>query len=158
MFRTLLTIAAAMSLTGIAHAQQSLGCLSEEAAREQFKSGELAKLPNYTAGPGARVQQQHPDTYMFGQAKHLGEGTAMPFVFCQYSNHVGLVAMFGVPVESTLQPLKGCDFGACRTEPWWRTEYVESDPADSKLMQVCVIDRDGQSYPSVGCRFVMRKQ
>jgi hypothetical protein len=144
-----------LAAAGAAHAQEDLGCLPEGAVREDFAAGRLSDMPNYREGPGARVQQQHPATNLSGQAKHLGGDGRQAYVFCQYSNHVGWVVMFGVPVAGTTDPITGCTTEACRAKPWWRTEYTESDPTDTKQLQVCVVERDGVVYPSTGCRFIV---
>lgn len=130
--------------------------MTEEIARQQFASNSLSKLPNYAEGPGARVQRQHPDTHLFGQAKYVSANDGRSFGLCQYFNHVGWVAVFGVAVVGTREPLQGCESAECRSKPWWRTEYVESDPADEKTMQVCMVERDGEAFPSLGCGFILQ--
>ena len=153
MIRRLVATFLSLCVAGAANAQAELICPSEEVAREQFTSRALSQYPNYSEGGGARVQHQHPSTHLFGQAKHIAREGRGAVGFCQYSNHVGLVATFAVRIEGTTAPLHGCDSAECRSKPWWRTEYVESDPADEMLMQVCVVDRGGETFPSIGCRF-----
>lgn len=137
-----------------ADAQDAMFCPGEDAVRVAFASGDVGAYPNYAEGGGARVQKQHPDTYIFGQAKTVAQNEGATVGICQYSNHVGVVAMFAMIVKGTVDPLEGCPEHACRAKPWWRTEYVESDPADWTLMQVCVVDRNGLAMPSVGCGFL----
>lgn len=158
MFRPLLATICVLVFADVALAQEPLGCLTEETARQQFASNSLSHLPNYTEGAGARVQRQHANTHLFGQAKHVAISGGPSLGFCQYSNHVGLVVTYGFRIAGTLDPLQGCRSAECRANPWWRTEYVESDPADKKLMQVCMVERDGQAFPSLGCRFILQPQ
>jgi hypothetical protein len=153
MIRPLVATFLSLCAAGAANAQAELSCPSEEVAREQFTSRVLSQYPNYSEGGGARVQHQYPSTHLFGQAKHIAREGRGAVGLCQYSNHVGLVVTFAVPIEGTIEPLHGCDSAECRSKPWWRTEYMESDPADEKLMQVCVIDRNDETFPSSDCRF-----
>lgn len=138
-------------------------CPNAEEGRQLYQSGELAKQPNFAESPsgGARVQQQHPNTYLFGQAKYInwdGRGVAV----CQYSNHVGLVATF-VRLQKLAVGLKSnCKHKRCEGESHWRNEHTNSTLQEDKLGQenifVCVETKNEIEYPSTLCGYSAAKK
>lgn len=147
--------------TNLVYAQErQYHCVDGEEARELFLSNELAKAPNYSESAGARVQRQHPTTTMFGHAKYIDHQDDSPTAMvCNYSNHVGSVAIYIGVGARTATPLDACDAGDCGAEPYWRQEYIESYPEQDQLgreqLYVCMFDRDGVAYPNVGCGFIL---
>lgn len=132
-------------------------CLSDVDSIEAFESKDMERAPNYTVAPfgGARVQKQHPETYMFAQAKYFKEDDAGAAV-CQYSNHVGLVATYLITNVRPVDSLKGCEQASCKAKPHWREEWVESKPEGPRgedTMFVCVQTIGGLDRPSSDCEF-----
>lgn len=128
-------------------------CLSPDAAREAFKTKELVGKDYYEESHGARVQREHPNTYMFSQTKYV---THFDAAICNYSNHVGLVFV-QVFTRSLRSQENECNDASCRTSAHWREEWTESTPnldrpGEERLL-VCMEERDGVAYPSVGCSF-----
>lgn len=125
-------------------------CPGEEYARNAIETGDAASWPNYSEGPGMRVQRQHPQTGLWAQAKYIA-WSDQQIGICQYYNSVGHVATMLVPVEGRGRP--GQDYQ-------WRTEWTETDPASDRegqeTLETCVEDRDGTQWPGVGCAFLIR--
>ena len=124
---------------------------SGEYARKAIISGDVEKWPNFSPGPAMRVQQQHPKTALTGQAKYV-EGNGTTGAICQYYNHIGFaITMVAVGVTQ----LESND------KSYWRKEYTESTPEqddpDNLMMEVCMIDKNGLAYMSVGCKFLLPK-
>lgn len=122
-------------------------CWSDEKALELFNSREWANHPNYS---------EHPNTHLFGQIKIVDS-----IILCQYSNHVGLV--FTVYAQDAITKKEDkCDAKECRSEPHWRSEWIEGKPQqdDPKRthLDVCVIELNEIAYPSVGCAYSVPKQ
>ncbi|MEM1381556.1 MAG: hypothetical protein AAGH41_13125 [Pseudomonadota bacterium] len=137
-------VAAALALSFL---QPDGTCPSASDAQAAFVSGSASEWPNYTEGPGARVQRQYPDTVLTAQAKFvpLDENGA---AVCQYSNHVGWVittALLGATKGDTI-----------RTS-YWRSEFTGSDPSQDQpgreTVDVCMKKQRRQAVPSVGCAF-----
>ena len=131
-------------------------CMEDEIARAFFATGALVAMPNYTEGPGARVQRQYHQTHMYGHAKFIGSSES-GFAACAYSNHVGWVFIYG---DKSVTPKRldiDCDSDACKADPHWRLEFMESSPDLDKPGQeqiyVCVETKKGLDFPSIGCHF-----
>lgn len=128
-------------------ANTTWSCADAETARQAFADGSASEEPNYSEGPAARVQRQHPDTGMIGQAKFI-EGNQRTAGICQYYNHIGWIYTtvrldsFKLPVDAPIG---------------WRNEYRESypeqDKAGEEMMEVCMEETNGLFWPSVKCGF-----
>ena len=131
-------------------------CMDPEIARAFFAAQGLAAMPNYTEGPGSRVQRQHPQTYMYGQAKFIKQ-TDGGFAICSYSNHVGWVAIYGDKIHVPTVKVTKCEKPDCESLPRWRLEYSESSPDQDRpgqeQLHVCVENKGSVEHPSFGCRF-----
>lgn len=125
-------------------------CPGEEYARNAIETGDAASWPNYSEGPGMRVQRQHPQTGLWALAKYIA-WSDQQIGICQYYNSVGHVATMLVPVEG--RGLPGEDFQ-------WRMEWSETDPGSDRegreMLETCVENRDGSQWPGVGCAFIIR--
>ena len=132
-------------------------CFDDKQALVAFNSGVLKDLPGYTepADGGTRVQQEHPQTYMFGQSRFLKSKVGTRAV-CQYHNHVGVVAYFTVGSVNTVDGLEACDTATCKSKPHWRNEWTNSDfenPDDHYTLYICMETVDGFERPSTACKF-----
>ena len=161
-FKISIVIAAGLAIfSSGAFAQDGLfACPDGEQARVMFKDGRMATYPSYAEGDGARVQKQHPETYLFAQAKFRNAGFAGVGI-CQYSNHVGWVAMFAADTVARSVQHDGCQAGTCNDIPRWRSEHTNASPQHDRPGQetifVCVKDKNGIAHPSAACRFQMTK-
>lgn len=145
---SLISLAAVVVTASPALANTIWSCADAETARQAFLDRSANLEPNYTEGPAARVQRQHPDTGMIGQAKFI-DGNQRTAGICQYYNHIGWIYTT-VRLNYTKLPVD--------TPVGWRSEYRESypeqDKAGEEMIEVCMEERDGLFWPSVGCGFV----
>jgi hypothetical protein len=74
--------------------------------------------PTSGVRPAARVQRQHPNTGLIGQAKFIDTGERS-VALCQDSSHIG-VLLTTAAVDAAKGPLED---GA-----YWRREWTESFP------------------------------
>ena len=152
-----------IALSSVAPAQEGLfACPSSAQASVQFSNGQMAGFPSYAEGDGARVQRQHPDTYLYAQAKFLNpNGNGVGVGVCQYSNHVGWVAVFAATKVARSISQDNCRAGRCEGIARWRREHTNAEtrfdkPGQESIM-VCVQTKNGIAHPSAGCRFQMVK-
>lgn len=137
-----------------AKASDASYCMAGELANKEFQNNSLQGKHFYTESHGARVQREHPKTYLFGQTKYL---QAYNGAVCQYSNHVGLVfTLFYPNVEPVSK--EQCISDACSNYFFWREEWAESGPELDRQgydrILVCVEERSGIQYPSVACGLI----
>lgn len=136
---------------GGASADEIWNCPSGEDARLAFISGEAKNWPNYSEGPGARVQRQHPDTALVPHAKFIDMGDRT-FGVCQYYSHIGHTITFGKTGLTKASIKKKSKF-------YWRKEYTESYPKDDRpgreMMEVCMEKKKKQASPSIKCSFIL---
>lgn len=137
-----------------AQADDASYCMTGELANKEFQGKSLQGKHFYTESHGARVQREHPKTYLFGQTKYL-----QPYngAVCQYSNHVGLVfTLFYPNVEPVYK--EQCISDVCSDHFFWREEWAESSPELDKQgydrILVCVEERSDIQYPSVECGYI----
>ena len=130
-------------------------CPNSEEGRVLFANKKLSEYPYYAEPKigGTRVQKQHPQTYLFGQAKFLiSNGSGV--VVCNYSNHVGLVALFAYVGVVAPKVDEKCTNTNCENEVHWRNEHtystIEEDIPGQETINVCVHTKDGIDYPSTG--------
>lgn len=137
-------------------------CKSSEEARVEFQSGDLEALPFYDRSPhgAARVQEEHPTTYLFSQSKHL-IANGIKGAICQYSNHVGLVSTYYVMHMEPVLGINECNSDNCEGESHWRSEWMnpltEDKNKSSEKIFVCVKTLRGIEYPSSECHFKSSK-
>lgn len=148
---------AALSISPLAEAQDNWTCLNSADAVEAFNSGDMKRASNYSEAEygGVRVQREHPETFMFAQAKFI-KGDERSAAICQYSNHVGLVATYLILDVGTVIGLEVCKTSKCRKKPHWRSEWTESKdegPNGQDRMHVCMVLVDGLERPSSKCEF-----
>lgn len=115
-----------------------------------FISGEARSWPNYSEGPAARVQRQHPNTALLAHAKHI-DWDSRGGAICQYYNHIGFL-MTTVQLDY--------DRAVANAPDYWREEYVEStaheDRPGKEMMFVCMRREGDLDVPSAACRFRKR--
>lgn len=145
---SLISLAAVVVTAAPSLANTTWSCADVETARKAFADSSASLEPNYTEGPAVRVQRQHPDTGMIGQAKFIG-GSQGAAGICQYYNHVGWIytTVRRVAAKSPVEDPDG-----------WRREYTESYPEQDRpgreMMEVCMEEKNGLFWPSVKCGFV----
>lgn len=148
MRKNLAALFLALSFAGTAQANDVWHCPDGEYARKAIISGEVETWPNFSPGPGMRVQKQHPKTALMGHAK-LFEGKNGIAAVCQYYSHIGYVITMVTRIESK-HKIKG--------KAYWRKEYIEShakDDPENPLMEVCMIDKDGLAHMSTECGLII---
>lgn len=134
-------------------------CVDAETIRRQIAEGFTPdEAQREYAGPGWRVQQQHPNTALFTMVKRL-ELDGVPYVTCQYASHVGTVHT-RVYRAANIDPAQVCQSEPCQPGAYWRWEWVESAPQQDhpgrEMMLHCVRDHaEGQARPSRACRFYL---
>jgi len=138
-------------------------CFKGSEMRKVFASGETARLPRYTESSGARVQRQHPNTRLTGQAKHLKLSDGSTLGICEYSNHVGYVAFFALGSAQADAYDEACDNGTCNDGDYWRSEFRPSNAANDsaasqEIIKACYRDVDGMAFPSSQCGFTLPAQ
>jgi len=156
--KRLALFAATLCVTQLSVAQDNrpVACLTSAEMSRLFQAGDTSRLPNYSESTGARVQRQHPNTFLVAQSKYINWNNK-PAAICQYSNHVGIVSNFllgGVTADATDG---ACDDGSCTNGSYWRSEWTETFEKDDKpgreQIYVCVKDIEGAAIPSGDCRF-----
>lgn len=134
-------------------------CLKGSEMRKVFASGDTARLPSYTESSGARVQRQHPNTRLIGQAKHIQQADGKTLGVCEYSNHVGFVAFFSFGGTQADAYDEACDNSTCKDGDYWRSEFRLSgeanDDANEDMIKACYRDIDGMAFPSSLCGFTL---
>jgi len=132
-------------------------CLRGSEMRTVFAAGDTAGLPSYTEAAGARVQRQHPNTRLIGQAKHLQQADGKALGICEYSNHVGIVAVFLLGDAKADAYDEACDNGTCSEGDYWRSEHMQtpdgSERENPAMIKACYRDIDNTAYPSSRCGF-----
>ena len=153
-------IAGLACLSPSSHAQETprvISCLNADKLKDLFRNDGTIGLPHYREDVGARVQRQHPDTFMYLHTKYVApEGRHLGI--CQYSNNVGIVAIYfvvNVQADAT-DGTSGADF--CVGGAHWRKEWAESFEKDDKpgleYTYTCMKDGEsGQALPSGACGF-----
>ena len=124
-------------------------CPDGEFAKQAINSGEVQQWPYFSAGPGMRVQKQHPNTAVTGQAKYL-ESNGKTGAVCQYYNTAGFVFTIIAIGAKKYQLTEGA---------YWRKEYTEplpeNDDPNNLMTDVCMIDKSGSAHMSIGCTFAV---
>ena len=129
-------------------------CMEAPVFKALYAAGGAQGLPAFNEPQigGTRVQKQHPFTYLFGQSKYI-EGEKGNVAICQYSNHVGMVAQYGLLVKQREElSAESCASPDCN-ETFWRDEWMDSDPRSENVIAVCMERRGGESHPSTACSF-----
>ncbi|MEO9968379.1 MAG: hypothetical protein ABJG15_00900 [Hyphomonadaceae bacterium] len=163
--KKLILIAAAICASNLAMGQtppvdaapEPIKCLKGSEMAPLFQSGEAHKLPNYSESSGARVQRQYPDTALRGQAKHILQADGSSLGICEYSNHVGAVAVFLLGGAQADAYDEACDDGTCNDDDYWRSDWREHDAANDQpgqeMIKACYRDINGRAFQSAGCGF-----
>jgi hypothetical protein len=132
------------------HASETYQCPDAAYAKTAFETEEIKQWPNFSVGPATRVQLQHLDTAIIAAQAKFIQSEKGNFAVCQYYTHIGLLITTGFFVKE-----KGTIVGSA----YWRSEYRESAPEQDKkgeeMMDVCMEKKDGLSFPSVDCKFVL---
>lgn len=124
-------------------------CPGGEQARLAIIDGSVQGWPNYSPGPGMRVQMQYPQTGLRAHAKFT-QSEEFQGAICQYYNSVGLVVTMVAFVEGRAEPANGA---------YWREEWAETRPENDRpgaeMIETCVVERDGVVWPSRACPFLV---
>ena len=132
-------------------------CLTGGEMNSLFQSGRAEQLPNYTESAGARVQRQYPKTRLYGQAKHSQVQGGGAFGICEYSNHIGIVAVFYLYNAQADAYDRACDDGSCHDGDYWRSDWRKADEAEDKpgqeMIKACYRDINDAAFSSAGCGF-----
>ena len=129
-----------------------IACPSVADFRGMLDSGQVNRLPNFQRLDGFRVQMRHLNTDMTAHAKYHATGNR-PGMSCTYSNYVGMVGIFF---------LLDADKAALRDGAYWRKDFRYSSADQERgipgeTIDVCMENRDGIAYPSVGCTVRRRR-
>jgi len=143
---------------GLDSPSEIITCLGGTEMNALFQSGEASILPRYAENVGARVQRQHPNTKLSGQAKHILQADGNTLGICEYSSHIGIVAVFLLGGAQADAYDETCDNGTCKNGDYWRDDWRASDEAEDQpgqeTIKACYRDVDGIAFPSAQCGFL----
>ena len=157
--RTLTILSVALLAFGpLAAFAEDWVCLNDTDGLTAFNSGDMKRAPLFheLKDGGARVQREHPQTYMMGQSRFIASGKLGTTASCEYSNHVGIVAFYQIKNVGTVKALDECENSSCGSEPHWRRDRVNTDsdnPEEHFTIHVCIVSINGYDFPSTACKF-----